>query len=71
MTSEIKLKFYNSKLQIGFNFPTEVYDVVNKQWMKSKYHAGRIVYGEKRIPYKRIAAGIDKRNFIAQEFLPF
>lgn len=66
------LKFYNSTLQIGFNFPKEVYDVKNECWLKSKVHVGRLVYGKNRIPYNRIAKGIDKRNFEVKELnLPF
>lgn len=71
MQSEIKLKYFNSKLQIGFNFPTEIYDVKNECWLKSKVHAGRLVYGKERIPYSRIASGIDCKEKIVQEFCPF
>jgi len=67
----INLKYYNSTLRIGFNFPKEVYDCNEERWIQSKVHVGRLVYGKNRIPYRRIADGIDKRNykFEAKEFL--
>jgi len=43
MQQELKLKFFNSKLQIGFNFPSRIYDVKNECWIESKVHAGRLV----------------------------
>lgn len=71
MIQEIKLKYYNSTLRIGFNTWKEVYDVKNEVWLPAKEHLGRLVYGNDRIPYKRIKAGLDKRDFIVQEYLPF
>lgn len=71
MTQEIKLKYYNSGLRIGFNTWKEVYDVNTEVWLSAKEHKGRLVYGSKRIPYTRIKSGIDKRNFIVKEYLPF
>lgn len=71
MIQEIKLKYYNSTLRIGFNTWKEVYDVKNETWLEAKEHLGRIVYGKDRIPYKRIKKGLDKRDFIVQEYLPF
>lgn len=59
----INLKYYNSSLGIGFNFPKEIYDCNEERWIQSKVHAGRLVYGKNRIPYKRITKGIDKRDF--------
>lgn len=72
MQLEIKLKYYNSKEKIGFNNLREsVYDVSNKVWLPAKEHKGRLVYGNKRIPYKRIKSGIDSRDYIVQDFCPF
>ena len=71
MQQELKLKFFNSKLQIGFNFPSRIYDVKNECWIEGKVHVGRLVYGKQRIPYTRIASGIDFRNKIVHEYLPF
>jgi len=68
---EIKLKYYNSKLGIGFNDWRIVYDVNKEQWLKCCYHKGRLVYGKERIPYTSIKRGIDKFDFIIQEFCPF
>lgn len=66
------LKYYNSTLQIGFNFPKEVYDCKNEVWLKSSVHLGRLVYGKQRISYKRISNGIDRKDFEIQELnLPF
>jgi len=43
MQQELKLKYFNSKLQIGFNFPSRIYDVKNECWIEGKVHAGRLV----------------------------
>lgn len=60
---EINLKYYNSTLNIGFNSIRKgVYDCNTNTWMKAKAHKGRLVYGNQRIPYKRIKQGIDGRN---------
>lgn len=72
MIHEIKLKYYNSTMKIGFNdLKKEVYDCNSKSWLKANYHLGRLVYGSQRIPYKRISSGIDKKDFIVQIFIPF
>ena len=71
MQQELKLKFFNSKLQIGFNFPSRIYDMKNECWIEGKVHPGRLVYGKQRIPYTRISSGIDLRNKIVHEYLPF
>ena len=71
MLLEIKLKYYNSDLKIGFNTWKQIYDVKNKLWLEAKHHGGRVVYGNSRIPYKRIVEGIDARDFIAQAYCPF
>lgn len=72
MILEIKLKYYNSKLSIGFNnLLKEVYDCNKKQWLPAKYHLGRLVYGSKRLPYSKIKQGIDKYDYIVQEYSPF
>jgi hypothetical protein len=69
---EIKLKYYNSVLCIGFNNPREsVYDFNEKVWLPAKEHLGRLVYGNKRIPYKKIKNGIDTYNFLVQNYCPF
>lgn len=69
---EIKLKYYNSTLKIGFNdLRKEVYDCNKKEWLPAKYHLGRLVYGNERIPFKRIRKGVDSNNFIAQDYCPF
>lgn len=71
MQQEIKLKYYNSTLQIGFNTWREIYNVKANTWLPAKEHKGRIVYGNDRIPYPRIKAGIDRSNVVVQEYLPF
>lgn len=72
MLLEIKLKYYNSAEKMGFNNPREAaYDCVNKVWLPAKEHRGRLVYGNNRIPYKRIASNIDHRNFVAQHYSPW
>jgi len=71
MLLEIKLKYYNSSLKIGFNTWKQIYDVKNKLWIEAKHHGGRVVYGSSRISYKKIVKGIDTSNFIAQNYLPF
>ena len=59
----IKLKYYNSSLQIGFNSIRDgVYDCKNKVWLSARVHKGRLVYGNNRIPYTRIKKGIDESN---------
>jgi hypothetical protein len=71
MLLEIKLKYYNSDLHVGFNTWREIYDCNKKLWVKSEYHLGRVVYGKERLPYKKIVAGVDVNNFTVQEFCPF
>jgi len=71
MLLEIKLKYYNSELNIGFNNWSEIYDCKEQRWVKADYHLGRIVYGKIRLPYNKIKKGIDKTNFIAQQYCPF
>lgn len=71
MLYEIKLKYYNSSLRIGFNTWKEIYDCNSEMWLAAKEHKGRIVYGNNRVPYSKIKSGIDKRNFVVQQYLPF
>lgn len=71
MISEIKLKFYNDAEKVGFNDWREIYCAEAKIWIKGYYHLGRLVYGSRRIPYKRIVKNITHRNYIVQEFIPF
>lgn len=72
MLLEIRLKYYNSSLKIGFNNMREsVYDCNKKEWLTAKYHLGRIVYGKERLPYNRIKKGIDKSGVVVQEYCPF
>lgn len=72
MKDEIILKYYNSHLKIGFNNAREAaYDVVTSKWLPAKEHLGRLVYGNKRVSYNTIVAGITHRNFIAQYYCPF
>jgi hypothetical protein len=60
---EINLKYYNSKLNIGFNSIREgVLDCNTNTWLKARVHKGRLVYGNQRIPYTRIKKGLDIRN---------
>lgn len=68
---EIKLKYYNSNLGIGFNTWKEVYNNKSEAWLTAKEHNGRIVYGNDRIPYTKIKLGIDIKDFIAKEDCPF
>lgn len=51
---KINLKYYNSTLKIGLNNWREVYVCSLEQWLKSKVHKGRLVYGNQRIPYTKI-----------------
>lgn len=71
MLLKIKLKYYNSTLKIGFNNWQQVYDVASNTWLKASEHKGRIVYGSNRIPYSKIKKGIDKKDYVVQEFCPF
>jgi hypothetical protein len=72
MLFEIKLKYYNSTLKIGFNNLREaVYDVSTDTWLSARVHQGRLVYGDKRIPFAKIRSGIDKRNYVVQQYCPF
>ena len=61
--NKIKLKYYNSTLQIGFNsIRNGVYDCKNNTWLSAREHKGRLVYVNQRIPYTRIKKGIDTKN---------
>jgi hypothetical protein len=71
MLLEIKLKYYNSTLQMGFNNWRQVYDCTNQKWVKASEHNGRVVYGNKRIPYSKIKKGIDIKDYVVQEYCPF
>lgn len=71
MTQQIKLKYYNSTLKIGFNTWKEIYDCNAESWLPAKEHKGRVVYGNNRLTYAKIKSGIDKRNFVVQEYMPF
>lgn len=71
MQFEIKLKYYNSSMQIGLNDWRQVYDCKTQTWLSAKEHKGRLVFGNNRIPYTKIKSGIDTKNYIVQEFLPF
>jgi len=72
MTKEIVLNYYNEKEKIGFNNLREAaYDVLSEKWLPAKEHLGRLVYGNSRIPYKKIVSGISHRNFKVQEYCPF
>lgn len=72
MQLEIKLKHYNSSLGVGFNNIIDgVYCANTNQWLKPKYHLGRLVYGTKRLSYKKIKEGIDKKNYLIQKSTPF
>ena len=68
---EIRLKYYNSTLCVGFNDWRQIYDVNSNTWLIAKYHNGRLVYGNNRLSYNMIKSGIDKRNYITQEYCPF
>ncbi len=72
MQLEIKLKYYNSALNIGFNNLREaVYDCNTNQWLKAYVHKGRLVYGKKYLPYIKVKEGVDNINFVVQEYCPF
>lgn len=71
MLLEIKLKYYNSTLKIGFNSWKKIYDVENNVWIEAKEHSGRVVYGNNRLPYSKIKNGIDCFNLVVQQFCPF
>ena len=70
--NEVRLKYYNSELKIGFNNLREaVFNLETKQWLQAKEHKGRLVYGNQRIPYNRIKEGLDSFDYVAQEYCPF
>lgn len=71
MVEEIKLKYYNENLEIGFNDWRKVHCTKTNCWIEADYHLGRLVYGKKRIPYKKIVKNITHRNYLAVEFIPF
>mgnify|MGYP007100042087 CR=1 FL=1 len=72
MKLEIKLKYYNSTLGVGFNNIIDgVYCANTNQWLAAKCHLGRLVFGTKRIPYKKIKEGIDKKDYLIQKSTPF
>ena len=71
MLLEIKLKYYSSRLRLGFNNWREIYDCNEQRWIKADYHLGRIVYGSSRLPYNKIKKQIDTNNFLAQQYCPF
>ena len=71
MQLEIKLKYYNSNLRVGFNDIKQVYDCNKKEWLKAYVHKGRLVYGKNYLPYTRIKSGVDQQNKIVQEYCPF
>lgn len=64
------VKHYNSTLKIGFNSWQEVYSS-DGVLIKPKEHFGRLVYTNKRIPLKRIVAGVDQHNFEIRFDYPF
>ena len=71
MLLEIKLKYYNSTLKIGFNNWQQIYDCAANCWIKATEHKGRLVYGSNRIPYSKIKKGIDTKDYVVQQFCPF
>ena len=72
MQQQIILKYYNKYLGIGFNSPREpAYNVVTGKWLQPEVHAGRLVYGKNRVPYRKITANITHRNFVATEYCPW
>lgn len=71
MTNEVKLNFYSEKLGVGFNDYRQIFCNKTNTWMDACYHLGRLVYGKKRLPYKKIVKSISHRDYIAQEFIPF
>lgn len=71
MIQEIKLKYYNSRLRIGFNDLRRVYSTIEDRWLTARVHAGRLVYGNKYIPYSKIKKGIDRVNYSVPDYCPF
>mgnify|MGYP007050446720 CR=1 FL=1 len=68
----MNLKYYNSTLKIGFNYIRDgVYCCNTNSWLKPKVHAGRLVFGNKRIPYTEIKKKIDKKDYKVEVELPF
>ena len=69
MIQEIKIKYYNSTLKVGYNDFRKVY--FEDKWHDVKVHAGRLVYGTNRKPFSKLREGITHKNYVIQDYLPF
>ena len=68
---EISINYYNSSLNIGLNDWKKVYDFNTQSWLSSKYHLGRLVYGNQRLSYTKVKTGLVKKKIIIKEYCPF
>ena len=71
MIQELKVKFYNKDLKIGYDDFRKVFSEKDNTWHKVKVHAGRLVYGRDRKPFSQLRTGITDRNYTVRQFFPF
>ena len=71
MIQEVKVKFYNKNLGIGYDDFRKDFSEKDNTWHPVKVHAGRLVYGRDRKPFKKIRSGITNRDYTVRVFIPF
>ena len=71
MIQEVKVKFYNKELGVGYDDFRKVFSEKENTWYKVEVHAGRLVYGRSRKPFKVLREGVTNKNFIIRQFFPF
>ena len=71
MIKEVTVKFYNKELGVGYDDFRKVFSEKTNTWYKVKVHAGRLVYGRDRKPFKVLREGVINKNFIIRQFFPF
>lgn len=71
MIQEVKVKFYNKELGVGYDDFRKVFSEKTNTWYKVKVHAGRLVYGRDRNPFSKLRTGITDRNYTVRQFIPF
>ena len=70
MEQEIIVKWFSEKYQIGLNRWNEAYNSSGER-LSIKYHAGRIVYGERRISQRMLNNDLKVCNRVIKEYCPF